>query len=253
MKRYFLLAFLFSYSSTPKPRCSAPLLFADLYLLQLIQLSVSKPFPFSSFKKGRRKKEINPLTMSSAPQTQEKEVNGNVSNMDEQLRQVMSSTMTISPDIFEKLYLQPKGQVKGDLRKTFGNPTPLALIGFVVGLMPLSIQLMGWRGSGGGAIATTTDSIWFGGMLLILGGFLEFLLGNTFPFCVFMAYGCHFLTFATTTIPWFNAVAAYTNGASQTETPEFDAGFGKFNEKGRPPFFSPPSEKSDANKQKSRG
>lgn len=34
-------------------------------------------------------------------------------------------SVTISNEMFEKLYLNPAGQVKGDLRKTFGNPTPL--------------------------------------------------------------------------------------------------------------------------------
>ena len=34
------------------------------------------------------------------------------------------NTVTMSPELFEKLYLQPMGSVKGDLRKTFGNPTP---------------------------------------------------------------------------------------------------------------------------------
>lgn len=33
--------------------------------------------------------------------------------------------LTISPEMFEKLYLNPKTSVKGDLRSTFGNPTPL--------------------------------------------------------------------------------------------------------------------------------
>jgi len=34
-------------------------------------------------------------------------------------------SLSISPELFEKLYLSPKNQVKGDLRSTFGNPTPL--------------------------------------------------------------------------------------------------------------------------------
>lgn len=29
------------------------------------------------------------------------------------------------PELFEKLYLAPKNEVKGELRNTFGNPTPL--------------------------------------------------------------------------------------------------------------------------------
>lgn len=60
-----------------------------------------------------------------------------------------SGTVMMTPELFERLYLQPLSSVKGDLRKTFGNPTPLGLLGFVIGLTPLACCLMGWRGSGG--------------------------------------------------------------------------------------------------------
>lgn len=36
-----------------------------------------------------------------------------------------AGSISISPELFEKLYLSPENRVKGDLRKTFGNPTPL--------------------------------------------------------------------------------------------------------------------------------
>lgn len=86
---------------------------------------------------------------------------------------------------------------------------------------------MGWRGSGGGAVATTAASLWFGGLLLLLAGLGEWILGNTFPFVVFLGYGAHFLTFATTSIPWFNAVNAYAAGGA-AGTAEFEAGFGRY-------------------------
>jgi hypothetical protein len=45
---------------------------------------------------------------------------------DEALRQIRTAgTISISPELFEKLYLSPENRVKGDLRKTFANPTPL--------------------------------------------------------------------------------------------------------------------------------
>jgi hypothetical protein len=75
-------------------------------------------------------------------------------------------------------------------------------------------------------------SIWFGGFSLIVAGLLEFVLGNTFPFIVFMGYGAHFLVFGTTFIPFFNALSAYTTSnpyetGSQMQTPAFQASFGK--------------------------
>jgi hypothetical protein len=42
------------------------------------------------------------------------------------LRRIQTAgSISISPELFEKIYLSPQNQVKGDLRKTFGNPTPL--------------------------------------------------------------------------------------------------------------------------------
>lgn len=36
-----------------------------------------------------------------------------------------TQSVTISAELFEKLYLNPPNKVSGDLRRTFGNPTPL--------------------------------------------------------------------------------------------------------------------------------
>ncbi|KAG4429472.1 hypothetical protein IFR05_015048 [Cadophora sp. M221] len=133
-------------------------------------------------------------------------------------------SLSISPELFEKLYLSPENKVYGDLRKTFGNPTPLAIVGFVVALSPLSIELMGWRGAGG--LSATAGANWFfGGLLLVVSGLLEFFLGNTFPSVVFMSYGAHFLTFAATFQPFYNAIAAYNPDGTQNQTPEFASSF----------------------------
>lgn len=44
-----------------------------------------------------------------------------------------SGSITVTPEMFERMYLGPQNNVKGDLRKTFGNPTPV----YVVLRMPL--------------------------------------------------------------------------------------------------------------------
>jgi len=36
-----------------------------------------------------------------------------------------AGSISISPELFEKIYLSPQNKVSGDLRKTFGNPTPM--------------------------------------------------------------------------------------------------------------------------------
>jgi hypothetical protein len=50
-------------------------------------------------------------------------MNSEASHSDNDLRKLES--ISISPELFEKLYLSPQNAVKGDLRKTFGNPTPV--------------------------------------------------------------------------------------------------------------------------------
>lgn len=109
---------------------------------------------------------------------------------DEALKRIRTAgSISISPELFEKLYLSPQNKVKGELRKTFANPTPLyvisrfsleytliycsALIGFLVSLSPLSCDLMGWRGAGGSGAAGTATYFFFGGLLMILGSLGE--------------------------------------------------------------------------------
>jgi hypothetical protein len=45
---------------------------------------------------------------------------------DTALRRIRTAgSISISPELFEKIYLSPQNAVKGDLRKIVGNPTPL--------------------------------------------------------------------------------------------------------------------------------
>jgi succinate-acetate transporter protein len=136
-----------------------------------------------------------------------------------------AGSISISPELFEKLYLSPQNQVKGELRKTFGNPTPLALIGFLLSLHPLSMMLMGWRGAGGGGASSVGWYYFAGGLLMVLGGIGEWILGNTFPFVVFCSFGAFWLGFAATLQPFYNAYGAYANPAVQGSTGLESVGF----------------------------
>ncbi|KAI1741870.1 hypothetical protein F4680DRAFT_446419 [Xylaria scruposa] len=69
---------------------------------------------------------------------------------DEMLHRTQTTgAISISPELFEQLYLAPKNHVKGQLRQTLGNPTPLALGGFLLCTTPLSMALLEWQGAGG--------------------------------------------------------------------------------------------------------
>lgn len=65
---------------------------------------------------------------------------------------------------------------------------------------------------------------------MILGSFLEFILGNTFPFVVFGSFGAFWLTFGATLTPFYNAAIAYQPDEPGTATtnPTFNATFAYF-------------------------
>jgi hypothetical protein len=48
-------------------------------------------------------------------------------------RMETAQSVSMSMEMFEKLYLAPESKVKGSLRRTFGNPTPLSEIAPVGG------------------------------------------------------------------------------------------------------------------------
>ncbi|KAH7385113.1 GPR1/FUN34/yaaH family-domain-containing protein [Cadophora sp. MPI-SDFR-AT-0126] len=144
-------------------------------------------------------------------------------------RYATHTSVAIPMDVYEKMYLNPETRVKGQLRNTFANPTPLALMGFLVASAPLGCALMGWRGAGGGGAATIGVFYFFGGMLQIIGSVMEWIIGNTFPFVVFGSYGAFWLALGATLQPSYNAEAAYTSGLTGAEaaagTAEFLSSF----------------------------
>ncbi|KAK4548213.1 hypothetical protein LTR36_010082 [Oleoguttula mirabilis] len=148
------------------------------------------------------------------------------------LRKIRTTgSLSISPELFEKIYLSPQNKVAGDLRKTFANPTPLALVGFLLSLSPLSCILMGWRGAGGAGASDIGAYLFFGGLLMILGAIGEWVIGNTFPFVVFGSFGAFWLAFAATLQPFYNAYGAFsTTGvvADGLTTVGFNASFAFF-------------------------
>ncbi|KAI9701415.1 MAG: hypothetical protein M1820_006506 [Bogoriella megaspora] len=115
-----------------------------------------------------------------------------------------SGSITIDPELFERLYLNPEVKVKGQLRRTFANPTPLALCGFLLATTPFACDMMGWRGSGGNGAASTGPIIFMGGMLQIIGGVLEWIIGNTFICIVLNTYGAFWLVYGTSMQPFYN-------------------------------------------------
>ncbi|KAL1966040.1 hypothetical protein VTN77DRAFT_4980 [Rasamsonia byssochlamydoides] len=135
------------------------------------------------------------------------------------------TSITLTAEQFEKLYLSPLSRREGTLTRKLGNPTPLALASFVVLTTPMSCALMGWRGAGGSGMAFIGEMVFLGGAMLVISGLLEFVLGNTFPCVVFGTFGGFWLAFACTLQPATNAAAPYSPSGTSTmqglTSPEF--------------------------------
>jgi len=127
---------------------------------------------------------------------------------DDALRKIRTTgSLSISPELFEKIYLSPQNRVAGDLRKTVGNPTPLALVGFLLSLTPLSMDLMQWRGVPPYGSPGLGTYVAFGGILMLLGSIGEWILGNTFPCVVFGSFGAFWIALTLTLTPYMGAAA----------------------------------------------
>ncbi|KAF1940718.1 hypothetical protein EJ02DRAFT_445282 [Clathrospora elynae] len=60
-----------------------------------------------------------------------------------------STNITLSPELFEKLYLSPKTPHATDHVGRYANATPLGFLGFVISTFTFSMVLMGWGGASG--------------------------------------------------------------------------------------------------------
>jgi uncharacterized protein len=71
-----------------------------------------------------------------------------------------------------------------------------------------------------------------GGVLMLLGGFLEWVAGNTFPFVVFASFGGFWFSYGATLLPSFNAFGAYSPDPADITaglaSKGFNASFGFF-------------------------
>ncbi|KAJ6014257.1 hypothetical protein N7540_008848 [Penicillium herquei] len=142
------------------------------------------------------------------------------------------TSVTLTAEQFEKLYLSPMMHRQPTLAKNLGNPTPLGIGAFVLTATPLSCCLMAWRGAGGAGAAFSGVLILLGGLLLVLSSILEFILGNTFSSVVFGHLGGFCLAFGASMTPAFNSGAPYsstgTNNLAGLHSPGFANTFAFF-------------------------
>ncbi|CAK7200893.1 hypothetical protein SEUCBS139899_003592 [Sporothrix eucalyptigena] len=133
------------------------------------------------------------------------------------------TAVTMSPEMFEKLYLTPKVPHAGDNIKRFANPTPLGFLGFVIAGFSFAMILMGWGGASGAS--PIVGIFFFGAMLLIVGMVFEWIMGNFFSMMTMGLFGIFWLSFGLLQLPTLDLTAAYITADDPTGTssPQYNA------------------------------
>ncbi|KIW21680.1 hypothetical protein PV08_02260 [Exophiala spinifera] len=113
---------------------------------------------------------------------------------------VSNGAVSMSPELFEKLYLTPKVHRAGGNIKRFANPTPLGFIGQVSATPPWWLP---------------AEIFFFvGPVLLILTCIFEWVMGNLFPMMVCGVLAVFWLSFGMLKLPTLNLEAPYTSADS---------------------------------------
>ncbi|KAK3331283.1 GPR1/FUN34/yaaH family-domain-containing protein [Apodospora peruviana] len=135
--------------------------------------------------------------------------------------------VTMSPELFEKLYLTPKVPHVGDYNRRFANPTALGFVGFVISTFTFSIVLMGWGGAQPAKGLSPVVGIFFfvGPVLLIFAMVFEWIMGNFFPMMVMGLFAVFWLSFGVLQLPTLQLGAPYASSTDPTgfASPEFNA------------------------------
>jgi len=122
------------------------------------------------------------------------------------------TTVTLSPEQFEALYLQPRtaSGVASTLAHRTGNPTPIGVVSFLIAQVPLALYGLGFQGTST-ATATIVVGALFGaaGVGLFLASIMEWYIGNTLPSTVFAAFAGFFISYGFLVSPIQEVAASF--------------------------------------------
>ena len=139
--------------------------------------------------------------------------------------QPLTHTLSITPELFEKLYLTPKVPRIGGNVKRFANPTPLGFLGFVISTMTFSMVMMGWGGASG--LYPVVGIFFFvGPLLLTLSVIFEWIMGNFFSMMVCALFAVFWLSFGMLQLPTLGLATPYSttgNATAGAASPEYNA------------------------------
>lgn len=120
------------------------------------------------------------------------------------------TTVTLTPEQFEALYLQPKMAGQSNLVRRVANAAPLAVSSFLLAHLPLSMDLMGFQAADGNSGLATLGAFWACASVgLYLSAIFEWSVGNTFPMVVFGSFGGFWASYAILIQPTFRVAASF--------------------------------------------
>ncbi|KAI1610139.1 GPR1/FUN34/yaaH family-domain-containing protein [Exophiala viscosa] len=127
-----------------------------------------------------------------------------------------SSAISMSAEVFEKLYMTPETPRVGDNLRRFANPTPLGFMGFVIAAITFSMVLLGFGGASG--LSPVVGIFFFTGpLLLLLATIFEWIMGNFFPMMAFGALTVFWLSFGLLQLPTLGLATPYDSAAGAAD------------------------------------
>ncbi|KAF2649536.1 hypothetical protein K491DRAFT_563549, partial [Lophiostoma macrostomum CBS 122681] len=127
-----------------------------------------------------------------------------------------TTNISLSPELFEKLYLAPKVPHAVDHATRYANATPLGFLGFVISTFTFSMVLMGWGGASG--LPAVAGIFFFTGpVLLLLSTIFLWLSSQFFPMMVCGLFCVFWLSFGLLQLPTLGLTTAYPGGPTGKE------------------------------------
>ncbi|KAF2005812.1 plasma membrane ammonium transporter [Amniculicola lignicola CBS 123094] len=127
-----------------------------------------------------------------------------------------TTNISLSPELFEKLYLAPKVPHAADNVGRYANATPLGFLGFVISTFTFSMVLMGWGGAAG--LPAVVGIFFFTGpVLLFLSTIFLWIQAQFFPMMVCGLFCVFWLSFGMLQLPTLGLAAAYSATGNPAE------------------------------------
>ncbi|KAF2240636.1 plasma membrane ammonium transporter [Trematosphaeria pertusa] len=127
-----------------------------------------------------------------------------------------TTNISMTPELFEKLYLAPKIPHAVDHAARFANATPLGFLGFVISTFTFSMVMMGWGGASG--LPAVVGIFFFTGpVLLLLSTIFLWIQSQFFPMMVCGLFCVFWLSFGMLQLPSLGLATAYEGGAMGKE------------------------------------